>query len=96
MVSIPADPPSKDMAIVIVTIVIGVVAATLMLSAVSDVLCLVRSLGRRRPRPDSTALPRLLFLVPAHNEEQLIESCVRSLRTLRLSGRSVDGGRDRR
>jgi len=69
----------------IVTIVIAAAAAILMLPVVSDALCIVRVLllHRRRQRPDSTLRPRLLFLVPAHNEEQLIESCVRSLETLR-------------
>jgi cellulose synthase/poly-beta-1,6-N-acetylglucosamine synthase-like glycosyltransferase len=67
----------------IVTILLAFVAAVLMLPVVSDSLCIVRALGRRRARPDSTEVPRLLFLVPAHNEEQLIESCVGSLRRLR-------------
>ena len=67
----------------IVTIMVAVIAAVLMLPAVSDSLCIVRSPGRRRTRRGSTELPRLLFLVPAHDEEPLIESCVRSLRTLR-------------
>jgi cellulose synthase/poly-beta-1,6-N-acetylglucosamine synthase-like glycosyltransferase len=67
----------------IVTIAFAVVAAVLMLPAVSDVLCTVRSSRRPRARADSTGLPRLLFLVPAHNEEPLIESCVRSLLTQR-------------
>jgi cellulose synthase/poly-beta-1,6-N-acetylglucosamine synthase-like glycosyltransferase len=68
----------------VLTVMIAAVAAVLMLPAVSDVLCLVRSLGgRRRLRAEPATLPRLLFLVPAHNEEQLITDCVRSLRALR-------------
>jgi cellulose synthase/poly-beta-1,6-N-acetylglucosamine synthase-like glycosyltransferase len=67
----------------VLTIVIAVVAAVLMLPAVSDLLCVVQSLGSRRRRPEPATLPRLLFLVPAHNEEQLIADCVRSLRALR-------------
>src|SRR5207249_8564064 len=35
-----------------------------------------RSRGKPPPRGD---LPRLLFLVPAHDEELLVEHCVRSL-----------------
>jgi 1,2-diacylglycerol 3-beta-glucosyltransferase len=66
-----------------VAIAIGVVAAAMMLPVVSDSLCIARALGRRRTRRDSVEQPRLLFLVPAHNEEQLIESCVRALRALR-------------
>jgi len=76
----------------IVTIVIAGAAAILALPVVSDALCVVRALWRAwagsvPPRPvsrasNSTEYPRLLFLVPAHNEEQLIGSCVRSLRAL--------------
>jgi cellulose synthase/poly-beta-1,6-N-acetylglucosamine synthase-like glycosyltransferase len=54
-----------------------------MLPTISDVVCLIRSLGRRRRRLHSTESPRFLFLVPAHNEAQLIDSCVHSLLTLR-------------
>jgi cellulose synthase/poly-beta-1,6-N-acetylglucosamine synthase-like glycosyltransferase len=79
-----------DVIVVILTIVIAAAAAILMLPVISDALCLVRSLGRRRMRSavvrsvrlQADLCPRLLFLVPAHNEEQMIESCVRSLRTL--------------
>jgi cellulose synthase/poly-beta-1,6-N-acetylglucosamine synthase-like glycosyltransferase len=72
----------------IVTIVIAVAAVILALPVVSDALCVARVFLRRRrcsssPLPDTSCLPRLLFLVPAHNEEQLIGSCVRSLRALR-------------
>jgi 1,2-diacylglycerol 3-beta-glucosyltransferase len=71
-----------------VTIVIAVAAAVLALPVVSDALCIVRAFPRRRrcsslALPDSAGWPRLLFLVPAHNEQQLIGSCVRSLRALR-------------
>jgi cellulose synthase/poly-beta-1,6-N-acetylglucosamine synthase-like glycosyltransferase len=65
------------------TIIVAAGVAILMLPVVSDLLCLMRSLGRPRGRPASTESPRLLFLVPAHDEEQLIESCVRSLLTQR-------------
>jgi len=66
----------------VIPIVIAVAAAALLLPAVSDSLCLLRSLGRRRGRSESGNLPSLLFLVPAHDEEELIGDCVRSLRTL--------------
>lgn len=67
------------------TLLVGFVAAVLLLPTLSDFISLVRlMLGRERiaPRP-SAEQPRLLFLVPAHNEELLIESCVRSLINLR-------------
>jgi cellulose synthase/poly-beta-1,6-N-acetylglucosamine synthase-like glycosyltransferase len=65
------------------TLAIAVVAVTLLLPTMSDALSIVRSLGRRGGRPGLVELPRLLFVVPAHNEEQLIGDCVRSLRALR-------------
>ncbi len=64
-----------------VTLLVGFLAAVMLLPTLSDVISLVRALrGRHRNalRP-SVEQPRLLFLVPAHNEELLIESCVQSL-----------------
>ncbi len=62
-------------------------AAVLLLPTVSDLLSLARAAVRRRvvrPPPASDSVPpRLLFLVPAHDEELLIRSCVESLRRLR-------------
>ena len=61
----------------------------LLLPTISDVVTLVR-LAIRRPRdtnPSGTtnaaSPPNLLFLVPAHDEELLIEACLRSLTRLR-------------
>ncbi len=68
-----------------VTLLVGFLAAVLLLPTVSDVISVARMLlGRRRhARRPSGEPPRLLFLVPAHNEELLIESCVQSLMRLR-------------
>jgi len=68
------------------SLLVGVVALILLLPTWSDLLSITRVLTRRRastraPEPD--APPRLLFLVPAHNEEVLIRACVRSLTSLR-------------
>lgn len=56
------------------------VVAILCLPLLSELLCLF---GHRRrvavPRPLNGEEPRLLFLVPAHDEELLIGGCVRSL-----------------
>lgn len=61
-----------------------VVAVVLLLPTVSDLISLARVAGRRRARPRAAEdSPRLLFLVPAHDEELLIRSCVESLRRLR-------------
>jgi len=68
-----------------VTLLVGFLAAVLLLPTVSDLISLLRVLlGHRRNvlRP-AVEPPRLLFLVPAHNEELLIESCVQSLMRLR-------------
>lgn len=68
---------------------IAAATAMLALPTVSDVVSLVtllcssrqrRSAARLRRPPDT--YPRLLFLVPAHDEEMLIEGCVRSLRRM--------------
>ena len=62
-------------------VLIGVVAVLLM-PLVSELLCLVASWRRVVPGKATAELPRLLFLVPAHNEELLIANCVRSLLAL--------------
>ncbi|HEV8509919.1 MAG TPA: glycosyltransferase family 2 protein [Gemmatimonadales bacterium] len=70
---------------IVITLFVGLVAAVLLLPSVSDLVSLLR-LGipkRRPPRQPGAELPRLLFLVPAHDEEHMIESCVRSLVALR-------------
>ncbi len=64
------------------SILLGAVAAVLLLPAVSDAVSVSRWLLRRRgaQRCAGGTLPaRLLFLVPAHDEELLIGDCVRSL-----------------
>ncbi len=67
---------------VALSIVVGAIAAVLLLPAVSDLVSLLRlAIGRRAtaPPPIPGHLPRLLFLVPAHDEELLVGDCVRSL-----------------
>ena len=61
------------------------VAVVLFLPTISDLISLLYAATRRPTRrpAESTELPRLLFLVPAHNEELLIRNCLRSLRSLR-------------
>lgn len=58
------------------------VVAILWLPLISELLSLFgRDRGRRfaTPGPSSGEVPRLLFLIPAHDEELLIAECVRSL-----------------
>jgi cellulose synthase/poly-beta-1,6-N-acetylglucosamine synthase-like glycosyltransferase len=63
------------------SIAVAVVAALLLLPTLSDLLSVGRIAMRRGPKTTArdAHAPRLLFLVPAHNEELLIEACVRSL-----------------
>jgi 1,2-diacylglycerol 3-beta-glucosyltransferase len=70
---------------IVMSLLVGLLATVLLLPTVSDLISLLRvMLGHRRRAPrTSTESPRLLFLVPAHNEELLIESCVHSLMHVR-------------
>lgn len=54
------------------------------LPIVSDVTSLIKASVRRpeAPEPDRRSVRPLLFVVPAHDEEDLIVECVRSLREL--------------
>src|SRR3954469_23563848 len=75
---------------IFLTLALGAAAAALMLPTLSDIASLVRP-GRRPPRPiNESPLPRLLFLVPAHDEELLIASCVRSLLGLRYPAERIE------
>lgn len=61
------------------------IALYLTLPLASEALSLVRARVRPPPQPGAGQAPRLVFLVPAHNEEAMIEACVRSLLGLQLS-----------
>jgi 1,2-diacylglycerol 3-beta-glucosyltransferase len=64
---------------------LGLLAAVLLLPAVSDLVSVVRVLARRSSPRRSRARtdPRFLFLVPAHDEELLLPACLESLQRLR-------------
>jgi cellulose synthase/poly-beta-1,6-N-acetylglucosamine synthase-like glycosyltransferase len=64
---------------VIVSVALLIVVAICWMPPLSELLCLLRR--RRSPTQvqHGGPVPRLLFLVPAHNEELLISSCIRSL-----------------
>lgn len=66
---------------IVLSLLIGLLSVVLLLPTVSDLLSLARIAfgGSRRRSPATGERPRLLFLVPAHDEELLIEPCVRSL-----------------
>jgi 1,2-diacylglycerol 3-beta-glucosyltransferase len=69
-------------AVTIINLFLAVVALLLWLPALSDLCSAARRPFRRvrtTPPDAGTALPRLLFLLPAHDEELLIDGCLRSL-----------------
>lgn len=70
---------------IVLSVLAGLVAAILLLATVSDLISLSRIAFARRgyeARP-AREQSRLLFLIPAHNEESLITGCVRSVLALR-------------
>jgi cellulose synthase/poly-beta-1,6-N-acetylglucosamine synthase-like glycosyltransferase len=70
-----------------VSIVAALITTWLLLQGFSDLASLIR-VALYRPRVPTAATgqpPRLLILVPAHNEQLLIESCVESLATMRYA-----------
>lgn len=66
---------------IVLSLMVALVAGLELLPALSDLISLLR-IGFARPK-NAVAVtdihPRLLFLVPAHNEELLISSCIQSL-----------------
>lgn len=68
---------------IILTLLIGAATVALFLPTLSDLVSLGwlawRGPARSRSRPPAGDDPRVLFLVPAYNEELLIGECVRSL-----------------
>jgi 1,2-diacylglycerol 3-beta-glucosyltransferase len=77
---------------IVISVAIGLLAAVLLLPTLSDLLSVSRVLARPTGRraPGVPEPPRLLFLVPAHNEELLLPACLESLQRLRYPGRRRD------
>jgi 1,2-diacylglycerol 3-beta-glucosyltransferase len=70
---------------IVLSLLFGSLGLVLLLPTFTDLCALIRR-WRGRTRTPATLPhdpPRLLFLVPAHNEELLITTCVRSLMELR-------------
>jgi 1,2-diacylglycerol 3-beta-glucosyltransferase len=64
---------------ILVTLLIGTAAVVLLLPVVADIGCLLAQRRRHRPElPPEAEHPRLLFLVPAHDEQLLIGDCLAS------------------
>jgi 1,2-diacylglycerol 3-beta-glucosyltransferase len=69
---------------VLLTVLVAVLALLFLLTSVSDLISLALMPFRRKaPTADSAGQQRLLFLIPAHDEELLIERCIYSFRGLR-------------
>lgn len=70
------------MGLTVITGLVAVFGVVLLLPTLSDLASLARAVWRRPRRAPAGPTSRILFLVPAHNEELMIESCVRSIRAL--------------
>lgn len=70
---------------ILLSLVLGALAVVLLAPTLSDLLSVIRVLGRRAaPTPIPPAEPpRFLLLVPAHDEELLLPTCIASLQRLR-------------
>jgi cellulose synthase/poly-beta-1,6-N-acetylglucosamine synthase-like glycosyltransferase len=69
----------------LLTLLAAIVAGAFLAPTVSDLVSLAKLARNRGHRPRGhkpNVPPRLLFLVPAHDEEALIGSCVQSLRRM--------------
>lgn len=77
---------------IVISVVVGLLATVLLLPTVSDLASLLRLVlgGKPNVQRSPAPLPRLLFLVPAHDEERMIESCVRSLMAMRYPAQRFD------
>ena len=78
---------------IVLSVVAALVALVLLVPALSDLCSLVVvASGRARQRTAalSQSTPRLLFLVPAHDEELLVRSCVQSLQQMRYPSDHYD------
>jgi 1,2-diacylglycerol 3-beta-glucosyltransferase len=71
--------------IIVASVFIALVAVVLLIPTLSDAFSAMALLRRARRGPSVGAgdTPQLLFLVPAHDEALLIETCVQSLRQIR-------------
>jgi len=76
---------------IVLSICVGLLAAVLLLPTLSDLLSVVRILGRRRSSRAGGAAdaPHFLVLVPAHDEELLLPACLQSLHQLRYPAERV-------
>lgn len=75
---------------ILVSITLGVLAATLVLPTVSDIVSLLRLATRRSVRPRAAGVPRFLLLVPAHDEELLLPACLASLKAMAYAADRAD------
>jgi len=78
--------------VAVLSALFALLALVLLAPTVSDVLSLARlALTPRRPHaPRGAGADRLLFLVPAHNEEAALGTCLASLQRLRYPAELMD------
>jgi 1,2-diacylglycerol 3-beta-glucosyltransferase len=78
--------------VIALSVVLGLLAAVLLLPLLSDLWSVLRVLRRRPSRTAAGTVepPRFLFLVPAHNEELLLPACLDSLQRQRHPRGSLD------
>lgn len=62
---------------ILLAVLFGAIAAALLLPVASDCLSLLRA--RRRDAPASGGWQRVIVLVPAHNEERILDRCLDAL-----------------
>lgn len=69
---------------ILASVSLTLLAAILLLPTLSDVVSLLRLSTRRAPtaRPRGATAPRLLLLVPAHDEELLLPACLASVKAM--------------
>jgi cellulose synthase/poly-beta-1,6-N-acetylglucosamine synthase-like glycosyltransferase len=62
----------------LLTLLVSLAAAVLLLPVLSDIACAAQAIRRKRVAPTGAPQPRLLFMVPAHDEALLIRDCLAS------------------
>jgi cellulose synthase/poly-beta-1,6-N-acetylglucosamine synthase-like glycosyltransferase len=78
--------------VILLSVALGALASVMLLPTISDAISIVRIAFRLVPprrRPDGTT-PRLLILIPAHDEEALLGPCLASLAALQYPSDRID------
>lgn len=78
--------------VILLSVALGALASVMLLPTISDAVSIVRiALGLVPPRrPADATTPRLLILIPAHDEEALLGPCLASLAALQYPPDRID------